>query len=204
MKSMGNETNSSAVLDGGLHSAAKSKTLPAWPRSVLWLLLLFGLFSIDIWTPDGLTLPLCYAAGLLLVIGLPRNWEKIWAASTCSLLMVLDGFLSPTLSGVFRWVYLFNHTLAILLIWLVVILVLRHRRIEEVMHANERIANERLAQLNTIYASAPVGLCFVDRDLRYVSKNNALAAMNGNRPEYFIGKTVREARPDLPDAVEQH
>src|SRR5690349_5301754 len=37
MKSMGNETNSSAVLDGGLHSGAKSETLPAWPRSVLWL-----------------------------------------------------------------------------------------------------------------------------------------------------------------------
>ena len=202
-----NETNSSAVLDGGFHSAAKTESFPLGPRSMLWLLvllLLFGLFSIDVWTPDGLALPVYYAAGLLLVIGLPRSREKFWAASTCTLLMVLDYFLSPILLGASHWVYLFNHTLAIIMIWIVAILVLRHRHAQEVMHSNERIANERLAQLNTIYASAPVGLCFVDRDLRYVSINNALAAMNGDRPEYFIGKTVREAQPDLADVVERH
>ena len=69
---------------------------------------------------------------------------------------------------------------------------------------NERVANERLAQLNTIYASAPVGLCFVDRDLRYVSINNALAELKGKSPEYFIGKTVRDAMPELADVVEAH
>ena len=72
------------------------------------------------------------------------------------------------------------------------------------MRENERVANERLAQLNTIYASAPVGLCFVDRDLRYVSINNALAELSGKSPDYFIGKTVREAVPELADVVEAH
>jgi len=94
--------------------------------------------------------------------------------------------------------------LAIIMIWIVTILVLRHRHAQEVMRVNERVANERLAQLNTIYASAPAGLCFVDRDLRYVSINNALAELSGKSPDYFIGKTVREAVPELADAVEAH
>jgi len=72
------------------------------------------------------------------------------------------------------------------------------------MRENERVANERLAHLKTIYASAPVGLCFVDRELHYVSINNALAEMNGHSPEFFIGKTVREAVPELADSVEAH
>jgi PAS domain S-box-containing protein len=118
--------------------------------------------------------------------------------------MIDDYFLSPPLVGVPHWVYLFNHTLAIIMIWIVTILVLRHRHAQEVMRVNERVANERLAQLNTIYASAPAGLCFVDRDLRYVSINNALAELSGKSPDYFIGKTVREAVPELADAVEAH
>ncbi len=202
-----NDLNSSTVSDTALRGAAKSPALPVGSRSLLWLfvlLLLFAIFSIDVWTPDGLALPVYYAAGLLLVIGLPRNREKLWAASTCTLLMVLDYSLSPHLSGASHWVYLFNHTLAIVMIWIVAILVFRHRHVQEVMRANERVANERLAQLRTIYDSAPAGLCFVDLELRYVSINNALAELNGRAPEYFIGKTVREALPDLADTVERH
>ena len=179
----------------------------ATSRSLLWLLvllLLFAIFSIDVSTPDDLALPVYYAAGLLLVIGLPDSREKIWAAATCTLLMIVGYFLSSLLVGVPHWVYLFNHILAIVMIWIVTILVLRHRHAQEVMRVNERVANERLAQLNTIYASAPVGLCFVDRDLRYVSINNALAELSGKSPDYFIGKTVREAVPELADAVEAH
>ena len=179
----------------------------ATSRSLLWLLvllLLFAIFSIDVATPDDLALPVYYAAGLLLVIGLPDSREKIWAAATSTLLMIVGYFLSSLLVGVPHWVYLFNHILAIAMIWIVTILVLRHRHAQEVMRVNERVANERLAQLNTIYASAPVGLCFVDRDLRYVSINNALAELSGKSPDYFIGKTVREAVPELADAVEAH
>jgi PAS domain S-box-containing protein len=179
----------------------------ATSRSLLWLLvllLLFAIFSIDVSTPDDLALPVYYAAGLLLIISLPDSREKIWAAATSTLLMIVGYFLSSLLVGVPHWVYLFNHILAIAMIWIVTILVLRHRHAQEVMRVNERVANERLAQLNTIYASAPVGLCFVDRDLRYVSINNALAELSGRTPDYFIGKTVREAVPELADAVEAH
>lgn len=155
-------------------------------------------------TPAGLTLPICYVAGLLLVVALHGAGEKILAASTCTTLMVLNYFLLPAPTDVPNWVYILNYGLAVLMIWTVAILGLRHRHVQEVMRDNERIANDRLAQLKTIYASAPVGLCFVDRELRYVSINDALAQMHGRSPDYFLGKTVREAVPELADTVEVH
>jgi len=174
---------------------------------LLWLLvplLLVFMFVTDIWTPIGPALPVSYIAGLLLVVALPGTREKILAAATCTILTIINYFLSPPMPDVPSWIYIVNHGLAVLMIWTVTILGLRHRQVQEVMRENERVANERLAQLNTIYASAPVGLCFVDRDLRYVSINDALAEMNGRSPDYFLGKTVRDAMPELADTVEAH
>ena len=151
-----------------------------------------------------MALPFCYVAGLVLVVALPGTREKIVAAATTTVLMIANYYWSSAFPGVPNWVYLFNHGLALLMIWTVTILSLRHRHAQEVMRENERVANERLAHLKTIYASAPVGLCFVDRELHYVSINNALAEMNGRSPEFFIGKTVREAVPELADSVEAH
>ncbi len=162
------------------------------------------IFTADMWTPAGLALPLGYVAGLVLVVALPGTREKIVAAATTTLLMIVNYFLAASVPGVPSWVHAFNHGLALLMIWLVTILSLRHRRAQEVVRQNERVANERLAHLKTIYASAPVGLCFVDRDLRYVSINNELAEMNGRSSEYFIGKTIREALGDLAENVEAH
>lgn len=176
-------------------------------RRLLWLAvasLLVVIFTADLWAPAGMALPFCYVAGLVLVVALPGTREKVVAAATSTVLMIVNYFLSAAVPGVPSWVYLFNHGLALLMIWTVTVLSLRHRHAQEVMRENERVANERLAHLKTIYASAPVGLCFVDRELHYVSINNALAEMNGRSPEFFIGKTVREAVPELADSVEAH
>ncbi|HEY7219269.1 MAG TPA: ATP-binding protein [Candidatus Binatia bacterium] len=171
----------------------------------LWLLvplLLVLIFVVDMWTTIGVALPICYVAGLALVVALPEKREKVTAAATCTLLLILHFIIAPTAPGLVSWVYILNHSLAIVILWTVTILSLRHRRVQEVMRNTVRVAKERLAHLNTIYASAPVGLCFVDLELRYVSVNNALAAMNGKSPDYFIGKSVREALPELADKVE--
>ena len=176
-------------------------------RRLLWLAvasLLVVIFSADLWAPAGMALPFCYVAGLVLVVALPGTREKLVAAATSTVLMIVNYFWSAAIPGVPSWVYLFNHGLALLMIWTVTVLSLRHRHAQEVMRENERVANERLAHLKTIYASAPVGLCFVDRELHYVSINNALAEMNGRSPEFYIGKTVREAVPELADSVEAH
>ena len=59
----------------------------------------------------------------------------------------------------------------------------------------EALPTQRLAQLQAIYDGAPVGLCFLDRNFRYVSLNRKLAEMNGASVESHIGKTVAEKFP---------
>jgi PAS domain S-box-containing protein len=54
---------------------------------------------------------------------------------------------------------------------------------------------ERLAQLQAIYDGAPVGLAFLDCNLRYVSLNQRLADMDGVALAAYTGKTVQEVIP---------
>jgi len=55
---------------------------------------------------------------------------------------------------------------------------------------------ERLAQLQAIYDNAPVGLAFLDRNMRHVNLNQRLADMNGLSVEEHVGKTPEELIPD--------
>jgi PAS domain S-box-containing protein len=61
----------------------------------------------------------------------------------------------------------------------------------------EALPDQRLAELRAIYDGSPVGLCFLDRNLRYVSLNQRLADMNGAPVAAHIGKTVEEMIPEL-------
>ena len=63
---------------------------------------------------------------------------------------------------------------------------------------------QRLAQLQAIYDGSPVGLCFLDRDFRYVSLNKRLAEMNGSRVEDYLGKKLEEMIPAIFPAVEPY
>jgi two-component system sensor kinase FixL len=60
----------------------------------------------------------------------------------------------------------------------------------------------RLTELQEAYDTAPVGLCTVDCDLRYVRINKRLAAVNGHTVEEHLGRTIREILPELADVVE--
>jgi PAS domain S-box-containing protein len=61
----------------------------------------------------------------------------------------------------------------------------------------EAMPSQQGSQLHAIYDGAPVGLCFLDRDLRYVSINRRLAEMNGAPIEDHLGRTPREMVPKL-------
>jgi PAS domain S-box-containing protein len=61
---------------------------------------------------------------------------------------------------------------------------------------------EARALLDTVLRAAPVGLAFVDRELRYLQINDALAAIDGLRPEDILGKTVWEVVPALAPDLE--
>jgi len=53
----------------------------------------------------------------------------------------------------------------------------------------------RLAQLQAVYDGAPVGLGFLDRELRYVNVNRVLAEMHRAPIEEHLGRTLPELRP---------
>ncbi len=63
---------------------------------------------------------------------------------------------------------------------------------------------QRLAQLQAIYDGSPVGLCFLDRDFRYVSVNRRLAEMSGTRVEAYLGKNVKEMIPAIYPKIEPY
>ncbi|HEX5501919.1 MAG TPA: ATP-binding protein, partial [Thermomicrobiales bacterium] len=65
----------------------------------------------------------------------------------------------------------------------------------------ERRKDESLALLDTLFATAPVGLGFWDRDLRYVRINDALAAINGPPATAHLGRTLEEMIPQLAPEV---
>ncbi len=52
------------------------------------------------------------------------------------------------------------------------------------------------ALLETIYDTAPVGLAFLDRDLRFVALNQEYANFTGRAPEAIRGRTMYELRPE--------
>ncbi|PTL83293.1 ATP-binding protein [Vitiosangium sp. GDMCC 1.1324] len=56
-------------------------------------------------------------------------------------------------------------------------------------------AQSSLALLNTLLEASPVGIGFVDRELRYLRINETLAEINGHPVAFHLGKTVREVLP---------
>jgi PAS domain S-box-containing protein len=61
----------------------------------------------------------------------------------------------------------------------------------------EALPTQRLAQLQALFDSAPVGLCLLDRGLHYTNVNAMLAEMNGAPIEAHLGRSVGELTPDF-------
>ena len=68
-----------------------------------------------------------------------------------------------------------------------------HREVEQALGDKAR----SLALLDTVFQGTAIGLAFVDRELRFVRVNDALAALSGASPADHLGRTVQEVLPDL-------
>ncbi len=68
----------------------------------------------------------------------------------------------------------------------------------------ELSAQERLPHLEQVFDSAPVGLCLIGLDLRYITVNECFATMFERTREHFTGRTVCEALPALADQIMAH
>jgi PAS domain S-box-containing protein len=62
-------------------------------------------------------------------------------------------------------------------------------------------ASEASALFDVVGEGAPVGLAFLDTDLRYVRINAALCAINGRPAEEHIGRRIDEVLPELADVL---
>ncbi len=63
-------------------------------------------------------------------------------------------------------------------------------------------ANQLAPELTRVYKDIPVGLCFLDCDLRYLLINDWLAALNGIPADDHLGRRVSEILPDVAAGVE--
>ncbi len=68
--------------------------------------------------------------------------------------------------------------------------------------AEDDLSRARLAEIEAYYDTAPVGLCVLDNELRYVRINERLAEINGRPVSEHLGRTIREVLPELADQAE--
>ena len=68
--------------------------------------------------------------------------------------------------------------------------------------ASDAALAERYAELEALYAGAPIGLAFIDRDLVYRRCNPHLAEINGLPASAHLGRSVRDVLPALADRLE--
>ena len=60
----------------------------------------------------------------------------------------------------------------------------------------------QIAELQHLYREAPIGLCFIDTDMRYVRINQGLADINGKSISEHVGNTLQQVIPDIAPQVE--
>ncbi|WP_159351384.1 PAS domain S-box protein [Roseomonas harenae] len=66
------------------------------------------------------------------------------------------------------------------------------------------LANGQFATLPTLYDAVPVGLCLIDKELRFVSINRRMAEMTGQSAGADIGRTMAEVMPGVAGQLEPH
>jgi PAS domain S-box-containing protein len=76
------------------------------------------------------------------------------------------------------------------------------KHIEEELRRSKREARGRFRELKALYQNAPVGLALLDRDLRFVRINEALARLNGLPVDDHIGRLVFDIVPSLRELAE--
>jgi PAS domain-containing protein len=160
---------------------ASDSTLPA---------LLYAPLPLLVWA--AVRFELAGVSWALLAIALQSTWGAVHGRGP---------FASQTPADSVLQIQLF--LLAMSLPLMVLATVIRERRqAYSALTRAEREVREEYAQLTTLYRSAPVGLSFVDTQLRYVHINDELAEIHGPPADAHIGRTVREVYPQYADIVE--
>jgi len=78
---------------------------------------------------------------------------------------------------------------------------LKNDELNASLREREQQIRMQLAELEQVYAAAPVGLILVDGDYRIVRVNATLAEMDGCTVEDHLGRTLDEVVPELADRL---
>lgn len=68
---------------------------------------------------------------------------------------------------------------------------------------SEETTRAQLMEIETYYNLTPIGLCILDKELRYVRVNERLADINGLPVSAHLGRTIRETVPAIADMAEE-
>lgn len=145
------------------------------------VLLAAAIFAGDLTLPLGVAGGVPYVALVLMSLWSPRRKYTLGIAGASTLLTGLGFFLSP--SGSQLWIVIVNRFLAVFAIWVVAVLGLQRKRIEqEVRDANDSLqtrVKERTAELQTVYEDLQreiVGRSRMEEALRQSKERYELAA----------------------------
>ncbi len=75
------------------------------------------------------------------------------------------------------------------------------QRYAEALAKSERKAREQLAELNNLYNTAPVGLCYLDGELRCVRVNQFFAQLDGIAAAAHVNKPIAEMVPHMGETL---
>ena len=64
------------------------------------------------------------------------------------------------------------------------------------------LAEKQLEEIDRLYATAPIGLCFLDKDLRFVRVNERLAQIDGLSADAHVGRRLAEVVPEVAASME--
>jgi PAS domain S-box-containing protein len=75
------------------------------------------------------------------------------------------------------------------------------KRADAALSANRITMERQLREIEAIYAAAPVGMCVLDTDLRWIRMNARMAEIDGFSVEDHLGRNILEALPGLAPIV---
>jgi PAS domain S-box-containing protein len=71
------------------------------------------------------------------------------------------------------------------------------------LQAQQETIQQQLGEIESIYQMAPIGLCYVDRDIKFVRVNEQLARINGLPIAEHIGRTVCNDLSEMAGGIER-
>jgi diguanylate cyclase (GGDEF)-like protein/PAS domain S-box-containing protein len=158
------------------------------------------LFAIDLMVSLGIADGILYTVLVLAALWMPWRQAPFILAGLGTILAIAGHLLAPPDGAL--WMGQGNPVLAIGMIWAAAYLVHRRSTFDAELRATRDALTYQLRQLEAIYAHAPVGLCYLDRELRFVHVNERLAAINGFPVEAHLGRRLHDLLPELAAHME--